>query len=640
MKLIFISLALFLSMGTEAKNQPTNPYFQDASFMTPSISPDKKIIAYSYSDQGKTKIATLNRVSNQGLFSMDIGDEFKVGSIRWVNNERFILSLHTRHKWLESMDFKHGMIAINYDGSNQKSISPQYFFKSILPNDENHILVLSREKSDNKFLKKMDINTLKTESYGKKPKKVGKKISTFTDLIINSDDQLTVVFETEVLKSGKTNLFNQYMLVKNPQGEWLTHDFKEAFLYNLGFNIDNSKYYFISNADESSLSTNGLFEYDIKTNQVELIFRDLDYDVTRGVFGANNEVIGVAYRAFMPDYFYLQGEAVQAEIAFHKNLRATYEGQSLFLERYAKDQSTVLTVFSDSQPSKYYEINRANDSVKFLSSQKPEIIPAEMAFVAVHKITARDSLPLHVLTTSAKNQELKKRPMVVFTSDQPFRSNWSWGWHASAQFLANEGYLVLQVNPRGSSGQGEDFINAAKGNAGQNIQNDIIDATHWAIKEGLADPNKICIMGFGFGAYMAIQATIAAPNLFQCAAPMNGMYDLNLNWKKSSTYQHKTMIKDFYFDFMFGEHNHSKFIKSISPAYHVQQTNANLLIIHGKNNRITPIENAYALEKQLKKHNKKFETYYMDQKHWVTDPKINTDLHQRVLTFLNANMDQ
>jgi len=639
MKLLFISLVAFISMDVGAKKQSVNPYFQDASFMTPRISPDKKIIAYSYNEHGKTKIATRNRVNNQGLFSMDIGDEFKVGSIRWVNNKRFIFVVYTRHKWLEYMDLKFGMIAINYDGSNQKHIGQNYTFKSILPNDENHILVLSRDKSDEKFLKKMNINTLKTTSYGKKPKKVGKKLSTFTDLIINNDHQLAVVFQTDILNSGKTKSFNQYMLVKSPQGKWLSHDLKEAFQYSIGFNLDNSKYYFISNADKSGLSTNGLFEYDMNTNQIELVFRDFDYDVTGGIFGANNEVIGVSYRIFMPKYFYLQDDSVKAEVAFHKKLRATYEGQDLHLEKYAKDQSTILTVFGGSQPSTYYEINRATESINFLSSQKPEINPAEMASVAVHKITSRDSLPLHVLTTSAKHQPLKNRPMVVFTSDQPFRSFWNWRWHASAQFLANEGYLVLQVNPRGSFGQGEKFINAAKTNAGQNIQNDIIDATHWAIKEGLADPNKICIMGFGFGAYMAIQATIAAPDLYQCAAPMNGMYDLDLNWKKSSTYKHKREIKDFYFDYMFGEQNSNQFIKSISPAYHVQRTNANLLIIHGKNNRITPIENAYALEKQLTKHNKKFETYYMNQGHWVSDPKSNTDLYHKVLTFLNTNMD-
>jgi dipeptidyl aminopeptidase/acylaminoacyl peptidase len=107
-----------------------------------------------------------------------------------------------------------------------------------------------------------------------------------------------------------------------------------------------------------------------------------------------------------------------------------------------------------------------------------------------------------------------------------------WYFDTDAQFLANRGYLVLQVNYRGSGGRGIAFESAGYLKRGTRIQQDLIDGVTWAIAEHYADPRRICVYGASFGGYSAMMTTIRAPGLFQCAVGYAGIYDLDMMYNK------------------------------------------------------------------------------------------------------------
>jgi dipeptidyl aminopeptidase/acylaminoacyl peptidase len=113
------------------------------------------------------------------------------------------------------------------------------------------------------------------------------------------------------------------------------------------------------------------------------------------------------------------------------------------------------------------------------------------------------------------------------------RDNWSFNWET--QLLASRGYAVLQVNYRGSGGYGQAFQEKAYGQWAQGIMNDIIDATNWAIGEGYADKDRICIYGGSFGGYAALMAPARDPGLFKCAFGYVGVYDAQIQMAKSDT---------------------------------------------------------------------------------------------------------
>src|SRR5207342_1505439 len=104
----------------------------------------------------------------------------------------------------------------------------------------------------------------------------------------------------------------------------------------------------------------------------------------------------------------------------------------------------------------------------------------------------------------------------------------SWGFDSEPQLLAAHGYAVLQVNYRGSGGYGRKFREAGMRQWGAAIQDDITDATHWAVNQGYADPNRVCIYGASYGAYAALMGAAREPSLYRCAAGYVGVYNLVL----------------------------------------------------------------------------------------------------------------
>jgi dipeptidyl aminopeptidase/acylaminoacyl peptidase len=122
--------------------------------------------------------------------------------------------------------------------------------------------------------------------------------------------------------------------------------------------------------------------------------------------------------------------------------------------------------------------------------------------------------------------------MIVNPHGGPIGPRDSWRFNSEAQMLANRGYAVLQVNFRGSGGYGDAFRDAGHRQWAQGIQNDIIDATQWAIDQGYADKDRICIYGGSFGGYSSLMAPIRAPGLFQCAVGYVGVYDMDMMFTK------------------------------------------------------------------------------------------------------------
>lgn len=165
-------------------------------------------------------------------------------------------------------------------------------------------------------------------------------------------------------------------------------------------------------------------------------------------------------------------------------------------------------------------------------SNRQWLAPDEMASVKPFSFRARDGQLIHGYLTIPRGSSGKDLPLIVNPHGGPIgpRDNWRFNWET--QLLASRGYAVLNVNYRGSGGYGRAFRDAGHMQWGQNIQNDIIDATRWAIQEGYADKDRICIYGGSFGGYSALMAPIREPGLFKCAFGYVGVYDIEMMFNK------------------------------------------------------------------------------------------------------------
>jgi pimeloyl-ACP methyl ester carboxylesterase len=118
--------------------------------------------------------------------------------------------------------------------------------------------------------------------------------------------------------------------------------------------------------------------------------------------------------------------------------------------------------------------------------------------------------------------------MVVLPHGGPYGVRDWWEFDPEVQLLASRGYAVLQVNYRGSGFISMDFERAGYREWGGKMQDDLTDATHWAIQQKIAAPDRICIYGASYGGYAALMGVVREPDLYRCAIGYAGIYDLEL----------------------------------------------------------------------------------------------------------------
>ena len=138
---------------------------------------------------------------------------------------------------------------------------------------------------------------------------------------------------------------------------------------------------------------------------------------------------------------------------------------------------------------------------------------------------ARDGLTVHGYLHLPKGKSGKDLPMVLNVHGGPWHRD-TWGYEPEGQWLANRGYAVLQVNFRGSTGYGKEFLNAGDKEWGGKMHDDLVDAVQWAIDEGIADPKRVAIYGGSYGGYAALVGATFTPDLFKCAVDIVGPSNL------------------------------------------------------------------------------------------------------------------
>jgi dipeptidyl aminopeptidase/acylaminoacyl peptidase len=185
----------------------------------------------------------------------------------------------------------------------------------------------------------------------------------------------------------------------------------------------------------------------------------------------------------------------------------------------------IATFVHDRDPGVAWFYDHATGAARLLFRSYPDRDPAVAAPMEPVGFPARDGLPLHAYLTLPVGVEPRNLPLVLVVHGGPW-SHDSWGYSSDAQFLANRGYAVLQVNFRGSLGCGRRHVTAAIGEFARAMHDDLIDAVDWAVARGYADPDRIGIYGGSYGGYAALVGITVTPDRFAAAVDYVGISDL------------------------------------------------------------------------------------------------------------------
>ena len=332
----------------------------------------------------------------------------------------------------------------------------------------------------------------------------------------------------------------------------------------------------------------------------------------------------------VPKVTYLDPTSTYAQL--HAALIRAFHGQMVSFVDWTDDGSTLLfEVYSDQNPGSYYLIDTHTHKVRKLMDVADWIDPTQMAHRQAFTFTASDGMKLSGFLTLPKGRSPFMLPMVLMPHGGPFDVSDDWGYDDLAQMLASRGYLVLQVNFRGSSGRGLAFEHAGYKKWGTRIQQDLIDGVKWAIDQHYADPKRVAVFGASFGGYSALMEPIRAPGLFRCAIGYSGIYDLPMMRTKGDI--QSSQFGRSYLDHAVGSDEAT--LEANSPDRLVDKIHVPVFLIHGEKDQRAPFAQAQAMRAALEKAHKPVQWMAKPgEYHGFYDVDNNVQMYQAVLQFL------
>jgi dipeptidyl aminopeptidase/acylaminoacyl peptidase len=218
-----------------------------------------------------------------------------------------------------------------------------------------------------------------------------------------------------------------------------------------------------------------------------------------------------------------------------KYLAGVAEGDFNVGSRTLDDTKWIVSYMMDNGPVRFYLYDRSSKSgnkATFLFTNNERLADVQLAKMNPVIIKSRDGMNLVSYLTlpanegnAGKARPNKPLPLVLFVHGGPWARD-QWGLNSSHQWLANRGYAVLSVNYRGSTGFGKGFINASNMEWAGKMHDDLIDAVNWAVKEKIADQQKVAIMGGSYGGYATLVGLTFTPDVFACGVDIVGPSNL------------------------------------------------------------------------------------------------------------------
>ncbi len=213
-----------------------------------------------------------------------------------------------------------------------------------------------------------------------------------------------------------------------------------------------------------------------------------------------------------------------------ERVRAVEAGDPMFLGGDDGDSTWLVGFTHDDAPLRYYSYDRPARKASFLFEHKPALASYQLAKMEPFSFAARDGLVLHGYATfppgsAPPGSGRPGHPAVLLVHGGPWARD-SWGLDPMAQWMANRGYLCLQVNYRGSTGYGKAFLNAGDKQWGAKMQDDLVDTVSHAVAAGWADGDRVAIFGGSYGGYAALVGAAFTPEVFCCAVDIVGPANL------------------------------------------------------------------------------------------------------------------
>ena len=612
-----------------------------------SLSPDGKSLAYLRPLNGQgSALYTVAVAGGQALPALTAsGNPERLDGCHWVSNERLICVVYgvVRNPSVGLLPFTR-LIAVDRTGANLQilSNSSNEYTRGYLLNggsvidwlpDQNNAVLMTRaylpdqhlgsrtgSERDGLAVDELDSRTMQVRS-------VEPALKNATSYISDGRGTVRIMGRSSTVAGDQDSGIYRYFYRKQTSREWeklseyrsvdgqgfrpiaIDYDLNIAY----GLQKKDGRAVLYSVALDGTLTSTVVYERS-----------DVDIDGLVQI-GRRNRVVGATYVTAKREAVYFD----QGIDRLMRSLSKALPDQPKISIVDSNVDESVLLVYagSDDDPGLYYVYTRASKELHIVLVSRPQLEGVKLAKVTPIAYPATDGelIPAY-LTLPPGVVSAKGLPAIVLPHGGPSaRDEWGFDW--LSQFYAARGFVVIQPNFRGSAGYGDAWLHDNGFKSWRTAIGDVLDAGHWLIGQGIADPAKICVVGWSYGGYAALQAAVVEPSLFKAVvaiAPVTDLAELKAEHRHWSNYE--LISREI------GEGPH---IREGSPSMNAQRIKAPVLLFHGTSDRNVSVDQSRRMADRLEKAGVKHELVVWDNlDHYLEDSTARTTMLRRSADFL------
>jgi dipeptidyl aminopeptidase/acylaminoacyl peptidase len=586
---------------------------------SPRISPDGKRLAYlaPTNDVLNVWVRTLGQQDDQ-VITTDKKRGIRV--FFWQQDSEHILYLQD-----QDGDENWHVYQTNLKNRNTRDLTPfqgvQAQVVAVDPNFPHEMLVgLNLEDRSLHDVYRLDLRTGATVLDTKNPGDVSGW---------SVDNQMQVRVASVFLPDGGTELRLRDDLKSDWRGfqRWSAD---ETFGGVAAFTPDNRGAWIISSVDANA---SRLVEFDLAQGTQRVIAEDDQYDVDSLMIHPTRRTLEAVSFVRAREEWLLLDAALKPDFAA---LRTVRDGDFSVVSRDLADRTWIVAYTVDDGPVYYYAYDRGEKRADLLFSNRTDLEGLKLAKMRPISFTARDGLTIHGYLTLPVGLSPRNLPLVLNVHGGPWGRD-TWGLDPETQWLANRGYAVLQVNFRGSTGYGKKFLNAGDREWGAAMHDDLLDAKAWAVGEGYADPDRVCIYGGSYGGYATLVGVTFTPDAFACGVDIVGPSSIVTLIKSIPPYW--APLKSIFDKRVGSVETEEDFLNSRSPLFKADQIKVPLLIAQGANDPRVKQAESDQIVAAMRKNNKPV-TYlvFPDEGHGFARPENRLKFYAATEQFLAEHL--
>ncbi len=576
-------------------------------------------------------IANLKTNDRKIVLSTD-NSKFVIGWMAWQGNDTLLLSTFYPARFYQTPVTATRLLRIDVNSAEVKSAIPTRLFRRLdyVPFIQDNVIDFLPDNPDEILVSLRTSNDVSSEVYRinhtkGKAKRVHHQRANTLNWTTDRQNELRIAryFDDTTIR---------YDIKEQQQkSPWKTLFEYEVFSQNkkrpLGFGHDPNTLYYLGLHE----GFDAVFKLDLSApNSAPTLVYSRDGNDVHGslIYSFKNKrVVGLRY-ALDGGYIFWGEEHKTIQDSINAALPETRNK----IIGFSRDERRLLILAtSDTDAGSYFYWDRDKRTMTNIAYSYKALPPEQMSDKEHISYEARDGLRISGYLTRPASAE-QAGPAIIFPHGGPISYDGK-GFDYWTQFFASKGYSVLQMNFRGSYGYGHDFMKSGLKDWGGKMQTDVEDGTRWLIEEGIADPDKICIVGASYGGYAALMEAANDHGLYQCAVSFAGVTDLPHLVDNSRKYINHKVVRE-----QIGSKR--KKLKQTSPVNRAKDINIPILLAHGTKDLRVPITQGRRMHKRLNRAGK--EVRYLefdDGNHFLSNEEHRVEFFKNMDNFLSKHLD-